>query len=480
MALDIDSLDSTRAIEYPVISPSDADGMFDLITYEKGGSILRMLEQFLGQEIFRDGVSLYLTKHSYGNTETDDLWDALEEVSNLPVKKVMDSWIFQPGHPMISYSLKNEKLSISQKTFRYLNSDHETIWGVPIFIKYSIGNKTKEIKFLLDTKENQIVLEKGVESILLNSNSYGFYRTNTTDFDSIYDVSHLTSEEKYSILDDYWGLILSGSMSVEKFLDFTEKFYGETDPDILSLLYSCFSNLSKNLPNKERLIKVGETIFRNTFENLDEHAKRSIREAQSLAICYRAMAIVVEDLEIIDKSKKILDDYLNGKSDYEPDIISSVISINAHFGSSKLFETYLDNMNNAKTPQDEVRFQRSLSLFQNDEDILKLFSFILDNKIRSQDSPYLLASCLNNEKMGWKTWEFIEKNWDGLVTKFPENSIVRMLSGIRSLNKRKYLDHINLFFSEEGKIKQGKLQLKQHLEKLEINVKFRESLENQD
>ena len=126
-------------------------------------------------------------------------------------------------------------------------------------------------------------------------------------------------------------------MSVEKFLDFTEKFYGENDPDILSLLYSCFSNLSKNLPNKERLIKVGEAIFRNTFENLDKHAKRSIREAQSLAISYRAMAIVVEDVEIRDKSKKILDDYLNGKSDYEPDIISSVISINAHFGSSKLF-----------------------------------------------------------------------------------------------------------------------------------------------
>ena len=72
------------------------------------------------------------------------------------------------------------------------------------------------------------------------------------------------------------------------------------------------------------------------------------------------------ETEIRDKSKKILDDYLNGKSDYEPDIISSVISINAHFGSSKLFETYLDNMNNAKTPQDEVRFQRSLSLFQNE------------------------------------------------------------------------------------------------------------------
>jgi puromycin-sensitive aminopeptidase len=78
MAMDIDSLLNTRPIEYPVITPSDADGMFDLITYEKGGSILRMLEQFLGEQTFRDGVSLYLTEHSYSNTETDDLWKSLE------------------------------------------------------------------------------------------------------------------------------------------------------------------------------------------------------------------------------------------------------------------------------------------------------------------------------------------------------------------------------------------------------------------
>ena len=55
-------------------SPADADGMFDLLTYEKGGSVLRMLEQHLGPERFRDGVRHYLKKHEYDNTETSDLW----------------------------------------------------------------------------------------------------------------------------------------------------------------------------------------------------------------------------------------------------------------------------------------------------------------------------------------------------------------------------------------------------------------------
>ena len=265
MAMDIDSLNTTRPIEYPVISPSDADGMFDLITYEKGGSILRMLEQFLGEETFRDGVSLYLSKHSYGNTETDDLWNSLEEVSKQPVKKVMDSWIFQAGHPMISYSYKNGNLSVSQKTFRYLNSSDKTLWGVPLFIKYSTENGLKEIKFLLKNQDQIIELEKNVKKVFINSNAYGFYRTDTKDLDSLFNIEKLSSEEKYSIIDDYWALVLNNSKNFEDFLRFSEEFYIENDPDILSLLYSCYSNLNRNLTDKSYLHSVVDKVFKSNL-----------------------------------------------------------------------------------------------------------------------------------------------------------------------------------------------------------------------
>ena len=81
MAFEVDSLASTRSVEFPVEAPADCDGMFDVLTYQKGGSLLRMLEQYLGEEEFRRGVSHYLSKHEYGNTETSDLWDAIEEAN---------------------------------------------------------------------------------------------------------------------------------------------------------------------------------------------------------------------------------------------------------------------------------------------------------------------------------------------------------------------------------------------------------------
>ncbi len=73
--------------------------MFDVLTYQKGGALLRMLEQYLGEDHFREGVSHYLRLHSYKNTETNDLWDAIEATSGEPVRRIMDSWIWQSRLP---------------------------------------------------------------------------------------------------------------------------------------------------------------------------------------------------------------------------------------------------------------------------------------------------------------------------------------------------------------------------------------------
>ncbi len=101
-AMQVDGLKSTRPIEFPVERPEEAAGMFDVFTYEKGASVLRMLEQYLGAEAFRDGIRLYLRRHAYANAETTDLWDALEESTKEPVRALMDTWIFQAGYPLIS------------------------------------------------------------------------------------------------------------------------------------------------------------------------------------------------------------------------------------------------------------------------------------------------------------------------------------------------------------------------------------------
>ena len=126
-AFETDSLASTRPVEFEVRSPADGEGMFDVLTYQKGGALLRMLEQYLGVDRFRDGVSHYLRTHSYANTETNDLWDAIEATTGEPVRRIMDSWIWQPGYPIVSAALVtadgSTALSLSQQRFRFETDD---------------------------------------------------------------------------------------------------------------------------------------------------------------------------------------------------------------------------------------------------------------------------------------------------------------------------------------------------------------------
>src|ERR671918_756261 len=132
-AMQVDGLKSTRPIEFPVDRPEEAAGMFDVLTYEKGASVLRMLEQYLGAEAFRDGIRLYLRRHAYANAETTDLWDALEDSTKQPVRALMDTWIFQAGYPMINVEKDGPTICFTQQIFRYLadGSDRDRKWHVP-------------------------------------------------------------------------------------------------------------------------------------------------------------------------------------------------------------------------------------------------------------------------------------------------------------------------------------------------------------
>ena len=108
----------------------------DGMTYEKGGSVLRMLEQYLGEQSFHDGVMKYLKLHKYSNTNTKDLWESLEKSTNEPVEKIMESWIFQPGFPQIKVSEENDSIKLEQSIFKYENTSNKNqVWEIPIVIK---------------------------------------------------------------------------------------------------------------------------------------------------------------------------------------------------------------------------------------------------------------------------------------------------------------------------------------------------------
>ena len=204
-------------IEYEVITPEDADGMFDVLTYDKGGSVLRMLERWLGADAFRAGVRHYLERYQFGNTETTDLWDALEAATGKPVRKIMDTWIFQPGFPAIA----RDGNTLTQKQFTYAGNDADGQLG-------RAGARPRARRRHGDDdlapparrsrrSRRRPPTRSSCSTWAAKASTASLY--SEAERDRLLDAGVLEPLERFALLDDLWAAMLAGSATADEFLD---------------------------------------------------------------------------------------------------------------------------------------------------------------------------------------------------------------------------------------------------------------------
>ena len=261
-AFDVDSLASTRPIEFEVVSPEDAEGMFDVLTYEKGAAVLRMLEQYLGDDVFRDGIRHYLSLHQYSNTETTDLWDAIEESSGEPVRQIMDTWIFQGGYPVVEAELVGDRtVRLRQERFRYpVDGDEpdgqEPAWAVPILYRRSAGGRIEHARVLLTDRDHDLDFAEPVDWVHLNAGGSGFYRTRYRGVlreRLAGHVGELTPLERYDIVDDAFASVLQGTSTAAEFIELARSFADDTDLAVWQRLAGAFATLDRIVDDNTRV-----------------------------------------------------------------------------------------------------------------------------------------------------------------------------------------------------------------------------------
>jgi len=468
-AFDVDALHHTRPIEYPVITPADAEGMFDLLTYEKGAAVVRMLEQFLGEDVFRDGVRSYLNRHAYANTKTSDLWDALEEVSNQPVRALMHDWIYQGGHPIVAASLTPDGLRIEQ---RHFTLDPEAAdgryWSVPIrFTRDDVAQT-----FLL-TEKSAVLPEVATLPRSLNVGGTGFFRSaidgRTFPANASQILAQSSPTERHSIVDDLWALTVAGEVTAVDCLLSLETFRGDDDLNVWQALSTALHGLDRVTPADAHPAFAGRTValarpslqaIGNEPTATDDDRTRELR-----ATLVRLLGTIGSDPDMIEQCRGHLDHP-------DPSLAAAALAVVAHHGGTAEFATVWDRWREATDPQSEQRHLRSLADFRYREAADQLTAAILGGTIRSQDGPYVLARALTNRSTGAHIWDFIETNWTELTQRFPSNSIARMLSGITALDTEPLLERVGTFLDANSVPQAGK-QVLQHRERHVINTRFR-------
>jgi aminopeptidase N len=176
--LNLDARRTTRTIRAEANTPDEINEMFDGITYNKGGAVIGMVENYLGEETFRQGVHNYLAAHMYGNSTAEDFWGAQTAVSHKPVDKIMESLIAQPGVPGLTFgALRDGKVQVSQRRFFLSPSMRDTSgerWTLPVCFKNPAGMDDCQVL----SKDKQTFATPSADVFYPDANGKGYYRSN--------------------------------------------------------------------------------------------------------------------------------------------------------------------------------------------------------------------------------------------------------------------------------------------------------------
>jgi tricorn protease interacting factor F2/3 len=276
----MDSVWTTHPVKPDSYVAAEILATADQITYSKGARLIVMIESFVGHDPFRDGVSEYLRDHSFGNATSDDLWEALEEESQLPVSRIMRTWVERSGHPCVTVRPAARGLEVSQRRFVYLPRDTpEPPWPIPF--RWAVGDATGSVLF--DT-ERMLLPDLDPERTVIDPGRKGFFRllwAPELRSRRIRDLSLLPADDRSAFVHDAYGFLMSGDYSLDDYVailhairDAEDVLTVDEQVTSLELLYPvlwdvpAFARAARDFCARQRE-RLGETGARGESEAVD-------------------------------------------------------------------------------------------------------------------------------------------------------------------------------------------------------------------
>ena len=488
-AFDTDALTSTRPIEFPVHSPADAEGMFDVLTYQKGSAVVRMLEQYLGEDAFRDGIRRYLRTHRFANTETGDLWDALEAETGEPVRSMMDSWIFQGGFPLLTVGSDGDGgIEIRQERFEFVTSDPSSHppsggtgeagaaqrWHVPVVVRSRSGEGR------VGLERDRVSVDVGDGPVMVNAGGHGFYRAS---YDAelhealVAGLSELEPLERYAVLDDALALCLAGSVSSGAVTRLIRRLVdvGEQDLSIWQLAAEAIQTLGRTVPDSDR--DDWTAWVRQMLGPLWADLGAEVRPGDSdrrraLRGLVLGLLGTADDADAVELSGALLDRSLEDPSAVDAGLASGALTTTAQHADERRFEAILGQFRSGPTPQVQIRFLyaaasvRSPALFERYLDLLD------GDEVRTQNLAFAYRAALRNRLHGVTAWNAVRSRWDRIIDRLPSNAAHRLLEGITVINDADVAEGIASFLDEHPLPQAAKI-VDQHVERMRVSVALR-------
>ena len=491
-ALHLDALKSSHPIRAEVKNAQEAGESFDAITYEKGGAILRMIEGYLGEERFRDGIRLYMRKHREANATADDLWGALAESSGQPILELANGWIRQVGYPLVSVSERDGRLVLRQRRFF---SDPEAKeegppvrWLVPIVLRFREGAAVREQRELLRGEERQLALEAQGKPVwaLANAGARGFYRVAYEPAllrRLIEALPELESEERMTLVSDQWALVRAGELHVHGFLRLLEGVARhETDHSVLDELVSRVSWIEhRGVSEADRpaLHSWIRRLFAPAASELgwdareDEEDERRLRRAAVL----RGLALVARDPQAVEEAQERFRRLVAPQPRrIDPNLLDVVVAAAARTADRARFAELRRRAEEELDPAAKRRFLHALAMVEHPELVPEAVQLSLTDVVRMQDFPSYMGTLLGNRATREPAWTLVQERWTDVRRKADSPMLLRRLvEALGALPERRHLKEVEAFLAAHP-IEGARQAIAQTLERLRMDVALRERL----
>ncbi len=480
-ALERDSLRETFPIEIPggehvVINIATAP-----IIYNKGASILRHIKGYMGDDVFKEGLVRYLEKNEYDCASSPDLWEAFEEISEIPITQIMKNWIEQPGFPIIEAQREGKTLVLTQKRFTFLPGDTDQTWLVPISVRVFYKNgDSKVISTLLEDKQTGMEINDDVVAYKVNDRQTGFYRVRYSDRKNLRELGKLVSdkilpaEDRWGLQNDLYALVKGGHAGMDDYMAFVSSYSHEAA--FLPLI-----SISENLfhaylvmvgHEKEKVGTTGRALLEKVLGDIgyepdpgEKHTTSVLRDQ----ILFHAVLYGSKDAEnfALDKFSSLM-----AGDSVHPDIMKSVMQAGALRGDGELFDWFDERLHLSQSEHERMNILMAISSFSDKNLIDKARQYILD-KVPNRNKFISAGAMSMNPHAVSTMWDWYRTHVRELENLHPLH-YERVIAGIVPVCGLGREEEVKGFFENYATEKgMSKDVIGLSLEKLEINGRMR-------
>jgi aminopeptidase N len=424
--MDTDSLASTRPIEQPADTPAQIQELFDGIAYGKAAAVLRMIEAYVGEQMFRDGVNAYIKQHQYANATAADFWNAQTRTSKKPVDEIMSTFVKQPGVPIVDVKSQcsGSVASVTMDQHRYYHDREKfeapknEIWRVPLCMKPSENAQECE---LLRTQHGTGALPRCSTWVLGNADAKGYYRVgyqpDTVKALAIIAETKLSAAERIELESDVWASVRVGREPVGDFLGLAQSLQNDRNRAVMQDLLSRLNYIGRYLVTdadrdsyrvwlRQYLTPIMDAVGWEPKPG-DSDEEKALRSQLLMALGRDA-----SDPKALQEARRLADEALQNPALVDHDLVFSALSVAASNGNRALYDELIAALKNAKSPEVHYMYLRALSQFNDPSLLDQTLNYAVSPNVRSQNAVRMIAEVMDNPAGGKLAWDFVQSHWD--------------------------------------------------------------------